>query len=572
MHLTQYTDLQNMPEFLRSVPGLTWCSRFFNYQTKMLENLAPDSPAVQQPPFNKLPPAHLLIGYAYLVNVNNNYHFSQRTYTRLKYESHVNQMRRPRNFWSILSDCSYILDTSSIALGDLEENLTTIQREILLNRIVADMQAREDLNLIGSGITLQPEAIENVRLQNDLNTLHRKTLDQFLQGPNFALTQQYYYETEKDRITHRYINLILKVLTNFIYNWYYATTKEYLPFCDNWLPLLCQKFQEWMPINEEYMHSFLLAKKAYNSSFKNWKKELKGGARLRSGTRTDLPWQLRQRQDGRAVTQDMRRNRGQIVESFINSLPLIRRIRRPISPPEEEEEEDAGEGPSGLQEEEETLGEEMLRILQIILNELRQELTETAREHEIFNFAQQFYDLFLEANRSNRVNPDFVRRFFFYFFLMEHISSTLYYYHALLNLNVPFRQNVNFNYIQVIITGTDANGRVNLHRIWHNNNISPFLRIYRHILRDLLIITNRTEITSAIEEQNLLAALEHRPESGDPNDLLQQARLQEEEVKSVQINFKLSPLGLVTTTTNRAIITNVTAERTAEMRRLRAPR
>nr|USL85445.1 MAG: pTP protein [Blackbird siadenovirus] len=110
-------------------------------------------------------------------------------------------------------------------------------------------------------------------MQNDLNTLHRKTLDQFLQGPNFALTQQYYYETEKDRITHRYINLILKVLTNFIYNWYYATTKEYLPFCDNWLPLLCQKFQEWMP--------------------------------------------------------------------------LIRRIRRPISPPEEEEEEDAGEGPSG---------------------------------------------------------------------------------------------------------------------------------------------------------------------------------------------------------------------------------
>lgn len=571
MHLTQYTDLQNIPEFLRSIPGLTWCSRFFNYDIKMLQNLAPGSPAVQHPPFNNLPPAHLLIGYTYLFNVNNNYHFSSRTYTRLKYDSHISQIRRPRNFWSTLSDCSYILDTSNLALGNLEENILSIQRDIVMNRIVADLQAREDLDLAGTGISLQPEAIENIRLQEVLNNMHTKCIASYLNGPSFALPLQYHYETEKDKTTYKYINQLLKVITNFIYDWYFKSTKEYLPFQDNWIQQLCQKYQDWLPMNENYMTSFLLAQKAYNNSFQNWQTELRGGARLRSGTRTDLPIRLRPRQNGRAVTQSIRRNRGQIVENFINSLPLVRRIRRPIPRSSPEEDEDAGEGPSGLQDTEQTLGEEILRTLQTVLNELREELTETAREHEIFNFSQQFYNLYEEALRANRITPDFVRRFFFYFFIMEHIASTLYYYHTLLNLNVPFRQYVHFNYIQVIITGTNVIGQVNLRRIWHSNNISPFLRIYRQILHDLLVITNRTEIVTPHDEQDLLAALEHRPESGDPNDLIQQGRLNEEEVKSIKINFKLNPIGLVTTTTNRTIIANVSSVRTQEMRRLRTP-
>lgn len=541
----------------------------------MLDNLAPQSPATINPPLNGLPTPHLLIGYAYLFNVNNNYHFSSRTYTRLRYDSQIGQMQRTRNFWSILSDCAYVLDTSQIPQltgPNFEENFLPIQREILANRILADMQAREDLSLQGSGITLQPEATENIKLQEELNEKHIKTLRQYLNGHDFHTKQIFMYEIDKDRAIITEINNIIKILTNFIYDWHYNTNKEYIPYHENWLKKMSETYKHWRTnINDNYINAFRLASNATKLPYSLWKGELYGGARLRSGTTTGLPFRLRQRQNARAITESIRRNRGQIVQNFIDSLPLIRRIRRPVRIPPEEE--DAGEGPSGLQEELE-LGNEILRILHIAINELRNELSGPAREHEMFNFGTEFYNLLERAINENRVTNDYIIRFFFYFFIMEHITSTLFYYNALLNLNVPFRRYVHFNYIQVIVTGRDIHGQVNLHRIWHNNNISPFLRIYRTILRDLLTICDRASETleTALDEENLLAALHHRPQSGDPNDLLQQARLRESEVHTVQINFKLNPTGLVTTATNRQIIVNASQVRTQEMRRLRAPR
>ncbi|QIJ58769.1 terminal protein precursor [psittacine adenovirus 6] len=580
MHLTQYTDQLNIPEFLRTVRGLTWCSRYFNYQIKMLENLAPNSPAVQDHPFNDLPPPHLLIGYAYLFNVNNNYHFTQRTYTNLSYESDAGAGRRPRNFWSILSDCSYNIDTSNVrhlSGPAFEENFLRIQEDILANRITADMQARE--NLQGSGITLQPEAFENFTFQETLNNQHTKNLNDFLEGPNFSTTLRYEYETEKDVCTQKCINHILQIITNFIYDWYFNSQKEYPPWQDNWIQQLKERYSNWKPIRDQnYIFSFVKALNAQHMPFKQWMKELTGGARLRSGTRTDLPYQLRQRENQRAITDQMRRNRGQIVQNFIDSLPLIRRIRRPPQfPPEAPESPE--EGPSRIEEEEEeeepvVLGNEILRILQLVLNELQLELSEAARQHEIFTFGTRFYNMLQTANEENRVTAEYIRRFFFYFFLMEHLSSTLFYYHALLNLHVQFRRYVNFNYIQVIITGRDNTGATNLHRVWTNHNVSPFLRIFRQILNDIILICDRPaeQIISPIEEENLLSSLLPRPESGDPNDILNQIRLREETIHNVTISFKLRPLGLVTTSTNRTIIRNASAVRSQEMRRIQQPR
>lgn len=577
MHLTQFTDQANIPEFIRSVPGLKWCSRFFNYQLKMLENLSPNGLAVSNPPFNNLPPPHLLIGYAYLFNVNNNYHFETRTYTRLKYESHIGELRRPRNFWSILSDCSYTIETgnvTSLSGPNFEENFLSTQETILANRIQADIQARENINLVGTGITLEPQAIENVRMQEELNSTHTKNLETFLNSHSFFNMQRYKYEVEKDLITLKYINYMIKTITNFLYLWKFCSQKIYVPFTESWLNNIFENLHSLNPkINQQYIKCFILANNAKNTTFKSWQKDLIGGAKLRSGTRTDLPIQLRQRQNQRAITESIRRNRGQIVQRFIDSLPLIRRIRRPPQLPEEQEEEPEA-GPSALEEEEEQqeiLGEEILRILQLSLNELYLELTEASRDHEIFNFGNQLYNLLQRANEEGRINAQFIRRFFFYFFILEHISSTLFYYHALFILNVPFRRYVNFNYIQVILTGRDRNGNVNLHRIWHNNNASPFLRIYRTILNNILLICNRPHDTEE-EEESILTSFSHRPESGDPNDILQQARLREEEVNTVTVSFKLNPYGLVTNTTNRQIIANASAVRNQEMRRLRAPR
>lgn len=575
MHLTQFTDQTNIPELVRSIRGLNWCSRFFNYQIIMLENLAPNSPAVQNPPFNGFPPPHLLIGYAYLMNVNNNYHFTNRTYSRLRYDSRVGNARRARNFWSLLSDCSYEVRTNTNLFSGprFEENIFRTHQDILQQRIIADMQARNSINLQGSGITLQPEATENINLQNELNSLHTTSLEEYLQSHNFALPQMYQYETDKDLASLYCINLILKIITNFLYNWLYNNEKEYIPWQENFFEVLLEKYKDWLPEkNENYMDAFLLANKIADTDNLNWETEIYGGAKLRSGTRTDLPIRLRQRQNQRAITETIRRQRGQIVQRFIDSLPLVRRIRRP-RPPSPESPEDAGEGPSGLQEDV-VLGTEILRILRTILRQLRNELTDAAREHEIFNFASRFYSLLERANTEGRINAEYICRFFFYFFLIEHISSTLFYYHALLNLNVSFRNYVNVNYTQVIITGRNINGNVNLHRIWHNNNISPFVRIFRTILRDILIICDRTpqQLETAVQAENLLAALEHRAESGDPNDIIEQARLHEEEVENVTVSFKLNLSGLVTTSTNRAILANTNAVRAQEMRRLRAPR
>ncbi|ALB78205.1 terminal protein precursor [unidentified adenovirus] len=576
MHLTQYTDQANIPMFLKTIPGLKWCSRFFNYQIKMLENLAPQGPAVQDPPLNGLPTPHLLIGYAYLFNVNNNYRFSQRTYTRLTYEIDQGATRRPRNFWTILSDCSYSIDTSNVAMlsgPNFEANFLEIQDDIIMQRIRADIESRE--NIQGRGISLQPEAIENITLQESLNNHHITTLNDFISRNNFALQQRYEYETDKDLNTLTAINSVVKLIAKFLYDWKFNPNKTYIPLQENLIQALQAKYQNWQPeIDQNFSKCFVLALNALDSKFPTWIKNIKGGARLRSGTRTDLPF-LRQRENQRAITENMRRNRGQIVQRFIDSLPLIRRIRRPPQIPEEEE-EDAGEGPSEVREEEEEamLGNEILRILQLVLNDLRLELSPAAREHEIFTFGTQFYNTLTRANEEGRITPEYIRRFFFYFFIMEHISSTLFYYHALLNLNVLFRRYVNFQYVQVIITGRDTSGNVNLHRVWTNNNISPFLRIFRTIIRDILTICDRhpDSIETAIEEEDLLSSLSHRPESGDPNDLINQARLNESLVHTVQIAFKIKPIGLVTTATNRQIIVNATQVRSQEMRRLRQPR
>lgn len=576
MHLTQFTDQVNIPELVRSIRGLNWCSRFFNYQIKMLENLAPNNPDVMMPPFNGNPPPHLLIGYAYLMNVNNNYHFTSRVYSSIRYDSRVGDTRRPRNFWSLLSDCSYIIDSNAALFRgpNFQDNIFQTQRELLQNRIIADMHSRDTINLHGRGITLQPEAEENINLQNNLNSLHTKNLTDFLLSHNFALNQRYQYETDKDSSTLYCSNNILKIVTNFLYNWLFNNEKEYIPWQENFFNTLYTKYKEWLPEkNENYIEAFLLALEITNLENTNWRDDLRGGARLRSGTRTDLPIRLRQRQNQRAVTENIRRNRGQIVQRFIDSLPLVRRIRR--APPPQVAEEDAGEGPSGLQEEEDiVLGAEILNVFRSILRSLQEELSEASREHELFQFGRQFYNLLSRAREENRITPELIIRFFFYFFLLEHISSTLFYYHALLNLNVAFRSYVNLNYVQVIITGRGDNGEVRLHRVWHNANISPFVRVFRTILRDILFICDRTpqQVTTAVEEENLLTALEHRPQSGDPNDIIGQARLHEEEVRTVQISFKLNPSGLVTTSTNRIILANTTRVRQEEMRRLRQPR
>lgn len=575
MHLTQFTDQVNIPMFVRSIPGLRWCSTFFNYQILMLENLAPQGPAVLNPPLNGLPPPHLLIGYAYLFNVNNNYRFDSRTYTKLNYEADQSTTRRPRNFWSILSDCSYTINTSNVRTipENYEDNLSQFQEEILINRIRADIESRS--NMQGTGVTLQPEAYENINIQNEINKMYVTNLRDFINSKSFAFNQRYQYETEKDINTLKCINYTLELLAKFIYNWQFKNEKIYVPLKDNWLQVLKTEYDKWQPeMDINYAVSYITALNAMIFPFKEWKNNLRGGARLRSGTRTDLPF-LRQRENQRAITEQMRRNRGQIVSRFIDSLPLIRRIRRPPASPAEEE--DAGEGPSAGPEEEEIeeeLGNEILRIFQNILNELRAELTEPAREHEIFSFGQLFYNLLQRANEQGRVTRDFIRRFIFYFFIAEHISSTLFYYHALLNLNVIFRRYVNMQYVQVIMTGRDHEGNVNLHRVWTNTNISPFLRIFRTIINDLLIICDRRpdSIETQAEQEDLLTSLSHRPESGDPNDLLNQARLNEDLINTVTLSFKIKPIGLVTIATNRQIINNASAVRTQEMRRLRQPR
>lgn len=93
---------------------------------------------------------------------------------------------------------------------------------------------------------------------------------------------------------------------------------------------------------------------------------------------------LRPRENGRAVTETMRRRRGEVIERFIDRLPVRRRRRRvpppPAAPPEEEEmlveeEEIEEEIPGDFEREVRTTIAELIRLLE-------EELTVSARNSQ----------------------------------------------------------------------------------------------------------------------------------------------------------------------------------------------
>ncbi|AAF86925.1 pTP [Frog adenovirus 1] len=592
MNLTQYADIQNLPNFVKTIDGVNWCSRFFDYRLKMLENLAPNNPNVAMPPFNNLPPPHLLIGYAYIFNVNNNYLFDERVYPLISYSTARNEMNRPRNFWSTLISCSYEINTENYDFNlaaNFQENFLTIQHAILNNRIRADMQATHILRLRGEGlkaISLQPEAVESFRAQFELNSRQNKDLAHFENAVSREM--RFRYETQKDAAVLNEIEKLYIALSNFLYLWYKGSEQILSLPCDyDWLNSFVAKFHTMSPPYNENEHFIFLqchtlSKNAGLVPISTWSsavKNLIGGANLRSGTKTGLPMELRQRENQRAITEQMRRNRGQLVRRFIDSLPLIRRRPRARDVEEEEEPMSPGEGPSGIaqedeeepEEEERTLGEEIVSSVAEAIRLLRLELSERAQEHEIFSFSQRMYEILIEAERNNRLTVTFLRRFSFYFFILEHITSTLFYYHVMLTLNVAFRRFVQIDFVQVILSGRNENGEQILHRNWHNNNISPFIQIYRTILENVIHMCERadTEYIEPEDQADLLSSIGHRAASGNPDDIINQARLNENEVQHVTITVRIKPRGLVALSKKRVIIANAQQERTAELRRIR---
>lgn len=313
-----------------------------------------------------------------------------------------------------------------------------------------------------------------------------------------------------------------------------------------------------------------------------------GAIRLRSGTIVGLPFVLRPRRSGRAVTQDMRRRRGHVINRFIDSLPIRTRQRRPPrepTPDEPDVEEEPQPGPSGIQtsphypptdrdsddeegedesdEEEEpelegfedTFANTVLQVIALAIAELRQELGPRFRNAGFFDYTGQFYRVLADAADRDEVTEDFLTRWLMYFFLTEHVAATLFYLERLLNHDDDAGRYLSVNVCQTVIRARGQNGEVLFTRVWDDRGQHAFLYNYQRVLDDLLVMTNAAgrdiDIDVAEEQEQLLEDLRYRDNSGDPREIFRQVALNDLDVRSLDLSFRVKLTGYVAYTTNR---------------------
>lgn len=216
------------------------------------------------------------------------------------------------------------------------------------------------------------------------------------------------------------------------------------------------------------------------------------------------------------------------------------------------------------EEEEEQLLDEVVRTALEAIDALQQELSPTARRHDLFQFATEFYRLLLQTQQADvaLVTDSFLRKWVLYFFLAEHIASTLYYLYSHFINYREFRRYVDVDTLQVLIVGWDVNARQVFKRIWseQSNPATIFETLWNRILRDFLMMVERTgqfEGMDEADQQLFLSDIQYRDKSGDIEEVLKQLNLSEELIDSIDISFRLKYRGMVAIATNERIVDNL---------------
>ncbi|QOS14183.1 terminal protein [Duck atadenovirus A] len=557
--------------------GIRCANRFFNYPVTQLLDLRPNGPTTNQPPFRGEPPPNLLLGYFYMAKTLDNYLFDQRTYSNISYEYHYSPATLQRYMrWKILTDCSYSINTGAYARAiyeteNFEETIHQIQNAVLMDRVVSSLAVAAQ-PIAGFGL---PISQQNTGRDSSTNT---------------PFTASYLLSASGNRdaaILHKLCE-VRRALFNYISLSEHPemVTLLDLPFSDAWMAPFVRTFSA-IPVTQLRTPNAI---KHVALALTAGKHDLTGGAlTLRSGTRLGLPFRLRQRDNQQAVTETIRRNRGQSIQRFIDTLPARpRRTRRPPTqepelpietPAEAEEEPEIEEEASDLGEDTEdlsriTFNEEVLASIVSLLEALEEELSPRARRSNFFDFSSRFYALLLEASDRERLTHRFIRRWLINFFILEHISSTLFYLYAKLYANRSIRENIGVQFVQIILRGRDENGEDLYTRVWFSNRTNPFAHLYQRIRTDFLVTTQHADTETTFqapeERDQLLQDMEFTENSGDVENIITQITSNDIYTDSVELAFRMKCSGLVGYSTHPIILQTFEEIRTAAIQEWRS--
>ncbi|BDB33219.1 pTP [Human mastadenovirus D] len=556
-----WNRVREFPRASTTAAGITWMSRYlYGYHRLMLEDLAPGAPPTQRWPLYRQPPPHFLVGYQYLVRTCNDYVFDSRAFSRLRYSEVVQPGLQTVN-WSLMANCTYTINTGAyhrfVDMDDFQDTLTRVQQAILAERVVADLALVQPLR--GVGVTRMEDsasASDDIeRLMHD----YYKNLSR-CQGQAWGMAERLRIQQAgpKDlvllatirRLKNAYFNYIISNRnSNSVHR---AATCLSLPCDCDWLDAFLERFSDPVDLDAltsptpQLIRCIVSALSLPNGDPPHYR-EMTGGV-----------FTLRPRERGRAVTETMRRRRGEMIERFVDRLPVRRRRRRappPPPPPEEEieeevvmEEEEEEEAPGDFEREVRATIAELIRLLE-------DELTVSARNAQFFNFAVDFYEAMERLEAIGDISEMPLRRWIMYFFVTEHIATTLNYLFQRLRNYAVFTRHVELNLAQVVMRARDADGDVVYSRVWNESGLGAFSQLMGRISNDLAATVERAGRGDLQEEEieQFMTEIAYQDNSGDVQEILRQAAVNDAEIDSVELSFRFKVTGPVVFTQRRQI-------------------
>lgn len=544
MNLT--TDLRRARDFwdeYGNIKNIRIASKIFKYNISQLMDLSPGGNVVPYAPFRGQPPPHLLLGYYYVTRVINNYLFDQRTFTNFSFDIIRGGLRQNLEMtWKILLDMSYSLDVYAyrglVRDGRLDEDLRQIQNAILRERIVA--ATRGDMRGVGLD--------QAVAMQNEGRRLG--------EGQNFLQAFRGIAIEDGDVQTLTLLNSVKIALYNFIKKTRNRNVETELDLpCDaEWMVEFIRHFSQEGSIPVENNEDMLdLVSVLANN------KDMTGGAiTLRSGRRIGLPFNLRPRKP-RPVVRSARRQRRNIIDDL--PRPRRRRSRPVIEEVQSDPEEDLSR---------ETFNDIVIREISGLIRELEQHLG-----NEVGHFFTFTSDLMRVLNRlinREELNDALVRRWLINFFTLEHLASTLYYFERVFQREAP-ADSIAINFAQIILRArNDAGGEIYT-RVWYDNSARPFRALYERLVHDFTVVTDQSSRQAFVaqeERDQLLQDMNFIENSGDVEEVITQITINDEEIHSIELAFRIKITGIVAFSRNVAIVESFKTSLLQARRRWRA--
>nr|QRV11644.1 DNA terminal protein [Bat mastadenovirus] len=517
----------------------------YRYHRLMLMNLSPREPATRHWPLYSWPPPHFLVGYQYLVRICNDYMFDSRAYSRIKYTEILLPMQQKMN-WTVLANCAYTVNTGAfhrfVDMENFNETLQQVQQSILADRVIADLALTAPMTGYGA-VNMEPEGYDLGRMFEQYKNLSQSA---------WGMAGRYRIEHagRKDLVLLTTIRKLKTAFFNFLMSKYFTKESLSLPCDCCWIEAFLEKFSDPDFLSPQEIHSVPM-----QETLKCIISALSMPQLPAIGSLSGGAFQLRPRENGLAVTEQMRRQRGEIIEQFVDRLPIRRRRRRqpPPSPPEE-----APSPPEPIaspESPETSFTEEVRQTIALIIQQLQEELTVSARNEEFFNFSVYFYQVLNDLERNDNLNELTVQRWVMYFFITEHVATTLNYLHHALRVYGPFARLVELNLAQVVMRARNTDGNLIFSRVWNEHGVNAFSRIMNRITVDLSGNVQRAGAGPVQEEEmeQFMSDIAFQENSGDISDILAQAAIHDAEIDSIELSFRFKVTGPVAFTQHREI-------------------